>query len=782
MKRFFLLANLITTISVHAQTVQIGVISDLEQTQELELVLNQMIQEIDQTTGSTRNVILKSSTFGISSAASALEEYHEMEGSVDIVLSIGSITSTSLSAIDELPVPVIALAIIDPQLQNIPFINGKSGKENFTYVWQTRNLENELAAFKNLYDFKNLIIFIDQRAAPTVDEQKVASIMESLSSEFDTQFTFIPVGTEASTVIDQLPADADAAYFTVLFGQTEENVQQLINELNERAIPTFAGNARLIELGVLGSLTNDNNLQQGIRKLAIMVDEYLNGSSLSNMSVILDTKENLYVNIGTSRKIELPLPFEVLFTATLTGQENTSDKTYTFEEIAAKSLEANLDIKISYQDVELSELFIESVKSNLLPSVTAAVTGSQINEEQANAAFGISERSVTADLGFSQVLYSEDAIATVKIAGYLKKAQEYNTEALVLSVLFDTYQAYLNVLSAYKNVLVQRENLANTKKNKELASIRVSLGASANSDLFRWETELALANQAVIDAQANLMAAKLQLNTLVANTLQTEYNLREVSFEDEWLQTLTYGQLSNSIRTPRDLERVASFFVAESQTNNPNKKALLENINATNRQLLQNKRSIYLPTLSLQAQTSQVIGRGGEGSKIDAGTMAFGVTEFQDNSWFVGISLSYPIFSGFSRRTAIQQSKVTLDQLADQELLVDQRLELGVRSSVLTLLSASTNIENSRVAAENAQNNFELVQDNYTQGQVTVTDLIDAQQAALEAQLASELSIFQYVESRLQLEFNVGYFTMLMTDNELTDFNSRLQNYINSTN
>ncbi|MEO1022795.1 MAG: TolC family protein [Bacteroidota bacterium] len=782
MKRLICIALLWSSCSfVWAQSVRIGVISDLDESENLDIVLNQMIREIDQTTGSTRKVMLDTSAFGMSGAASVLETYRRMEGRIDLVLSIGSISGKVLSAEEELPIPVIALGIIDPELQDIPYVNGTSGKDNFSYVWQTRDLENELRAFQDLYEFRNLAIFVDEKVVSTVNTEKSDALTEALSSELNTRFSFIPVGNDMDAVINQIPADADAAYFTVMLGLQEPDAEILIKALNERNLPSFSGSASLIELGVLGSLTNQNNLDQGIRKLAIMVDGFLNGAPLSGLSVALDTKENLYINIATAREIELPIPFDILFTATITGDDDRSVKTYSFEEIAAKSLEANLNIRISYQDIELSELDIQSVRSNLLPSLSFGMTGSQINEERANAAFNSPERSLSADLDFTQLLYSENAIAAYKIAGYLNKAQEFNTEAEVLSVLLDTYVAYLNVLSSNTNVIIQRENLVNTKKNKELASIRVNLGASTNSDLYRWETELALSNQAVIEAQATLLSAKLQLNNLLANTLESEFDLNEVSLSDEWLQFFDQGQLSERIRTPRDLELISNFFVEESQRNNPNKKALLESINATNRQLTQNKRLMYIPTVALQAQTSQVLQRGGVGSTIDASAMALGISEFQDNSWFVGVSLSFPIFDGFSRTVAIQQSRVSLDQQDQTRVLLDQNLELGVRSSVLNVLSTSTNIEFTRTAAESAQKNFELVQDNYTQGQVTITQLIDAQQAALEARLASELSVFQYVQARLQLEFNVGSFTIMMTEEERQDFNNRLQNTLNST-
>ncbi|TRX54885.1 TolC family protein [Fulvivirga sp. M361] len=191
---------------------------------------------------------------------------------------------------------------------------------------------------------------------------------------------------------------------------------------------------------------------------------------------------------------------------------------------------------------------------------------------------------------------------------------------------------------------------------------------------------------------------------------------------------------------------------------------------------------LYTPTVAIQAQTSRVLGRGGVGSTLDASAMALGMNELQDNSWFAGISLSFPLFDGLSRKAAIQQSRVSLDQLDYSQTLLDQSLELGVRAGVLDLLSASTNIRFSKSASESARENFELIQENYKQGQVTITQLIDAQQTALEARLAAAFSIYEYIQAHLQLEFNVGSFIMLMPEDQLQAFNNRFQQYLTNQN
>jgi outer membrane protein TolC len=451
---------------------------------------------------------------------------------------------------------------------------------------------------------------------------------------------------------------------------------------------------------------------------------------------------------------------------------------YSFSEIAEIALQNNFELKISYKDIDLSQLDIRSNRSFILPSLSSGLTAFQINEERANAMINSPERSLSFDLMLTQVIYSEEALAAIKISQYLKNAQEYQTEADVLNLLLDTYGAYLNVLSAKTNLDIQRRNLENTKTNLELARIRVDVGAANKADLFRWESEVANATQTLIEAQASLFTVKLQLNNLLANSLERDFEVKDIGLEDELFRSFRESPISNLITTPDDLRLVSDFLVQESLDQNPNKMQILENIKASERQLQLNKRLLYVPTISLQAQASEILARGGEGTEEpDPGTPSFG-TGLQDNTWSVGATLSYPLFTGLSRRIERQKSLVQLEQLEFSNSNLDQALELSIRANTISLLSATTNLGYSKQSAESANKNFLLVQNNYKEGAVNITQVIDAQEAALNANLQAAISVYEYIFANLQLEYSIGLFSMFLTEEQLADFNNRFLEFI----
>lgn len=763
------------------QSIRIGVITDFERSPRIDSLLTEMDNEMDRVLGTSKNVLFEEVIYEVKSLQEAQKQHIRLSNFCDLLITIGVVSTKGVSLIDDLPKPTIGVGVVDPLLQDMPFRNnGTSGKDNFTYLWFVQDLEKELDHFRRLFPFHHLIILSDEGAHLTVNAQKGRAMLDSLRTHFNASIQIVSVKEDVQSTISEIHDKTDAVYFSTLIGPKHNDIQVIAEALIERGIPTLSGNKNHVDLGVLVARTSGNLRSEGIKRLAIAVDDILSGINAADISVSLDRRKDYFLNLTTARRIGFSPPFELLFTANLIGALNVGTKTYSFQEIAEIAISENLDLKISYQDIDLSELNIGTAKSNLLPSLNMGMIGSQINEERANASINISEQSFSANLALSQIMYSEEVIAAIKISQYLQKAQEYDTKADVLNVLLSTYISYLNVLSAKTNVILRKENLENTKVNLDLARIRVELGSSNNADLYRWESEQANAMQSVVEAQTGLFSAKLQLNVLTANRLEENFEIKDIKLNDELFRAIKDGLIAELINSPEDLKHATDFLVNESFERNPNRKSLDENIHAAQRKYKQDQRLFYVPTVAFQAEVEEVLARGGKGSSVDEVARARGVNELQNNSWFVGFSLNYPIFNGLARQINIQKSKILLEQLNNSKLNLNQTLELGIRTRMLDLLNTNTNLEYSKKSAESARKNFELIQNNYKEGLVNITQLIDAQQSALNAQLRFAVSVYQYIQAYLQLEFSVGFFSMFLSEQEKLDFQNRFIEYLSN--
>jgi len=753
--------------------VKIGVITDLPKSDYIELLVDSMIYEIDQTTGVNRRIDAPESlrVFNISSEKEAEDAYNDIDA--DLIITVGGTSTKGLSKIQNLSTPVIGIGVVDPTLQDIPYENGKSGKVNFTYILTARDLISEIKSFQKIAEFSNLTIINDPTIGKSIDPFQGKVLLDSLSNSLGIKVSMAPANANVSETLEKL-GNPSAVYMSPLLGKEDSYIQELSDYFIENEIPSFSSSRLHVDLGILGCSSGENGRKQVIRRIAVIADGILSGTTKASENyVALNIGEDIFLNVGTARKLKLSPPFEVILTVNLIGENDLERKEYSFNEIAELAIRNNFDLKISYNDIDLSELDIRSNRSFILPDLSAGLTAFQINEERANAAINSPEQSLSLDLVLTQVIYSEEALAAIKISQYLKAAAEFETESDVLDVLLDTYGAYLNVLSAKTNLDIQRQNLENSKTNLELAKIRVNIGSSNNADLYRWESEVANATQTLIEAQASLLSVKLQLNNLLANSLERDFKVKDIGLEDELFRFFKDSPISSLITSPNDLNRASEFLIQESLKQNPNKKRLLENIKATERQLQLNKRLFYVPTVAIQAQVSEVLARGGEGSENpEPGTPTFG-TGLLDNSWSVGATLTYPIFTGFNRNVNKQKSLVQLEQLDYSNQSLDQALDLSIRTSSINLLSNTTNLKYSKISAENAERNFELVQNNYREGTVNITQVIDAQEASLGANLQAAISIYDYIFANLQLEYSVGFFSMFLTEEEIIEFNNR---------
>jgi len=557
------------------------------------------------------------------------------------------------------------------------------------------------------------------------------------------------------------------------YERSAEEIKQIAEILIEHKIPSFSINNRHVNLGILASISSENGIEQMVRKLAVMADGAINGEKLSEMRVAINQIDQLFFNQLTAQKIDFSPPFKVLFTATMVnGDLLLNQTTFSLPQIIQKGIEENLDIKISYKDLSFSEEEISDAYSQFLPDVAVSATASAMDEYRTNPLFGIAEQSIKGTGKLQQLIYSEKAIANIKIQKLFSEAQKHATKQQINDIALNYYTDYFNILRAKTNAAIQKENLSLSKKNLELTRLKVNVGAVGKADVYRWESEVANSTQAMIEAKSNLTLAKIILNTHLNGVLPERFDVEDIGLEDDVFLHFTFSNLSQFIQRPNELRLITKFLVQEARTNHPAKMQLAANAQAIERQLLMNQRLYYTPSLALQAQMDEVFWRDGEGSVPMPGQ------SFHNTSWNVGVNISFPLFDGNRRHINIQKGRIQTDQVQLQLKNLDNNLKLNVKAKTIGLLTAGTNLEFSKKSAVNAVKNFELVQNSYKEGATSIITLLDAQKAALASKLVHSNSVYTYLTGFLELENSIGYFHMLATAEEKQKYKQRLEQFL----
>src|SRR5262245_19412286 len=80
---------------------------------------------------------------------------------VDVVLTLGILTSQQAAGRKSLSKPVISPLVIDPVLQGFPLDEGRSARHNFTYVADFHSVANEVRSFHEIVGFKHMVAIVN---------------------------------------------------------------------------------------------------------------------------------------------------------------------------------------------------------------------------------------------------------------------------------------------------------------------------------------------------------------------------------------------------------------------------------------------------------------------------------------------------------------------------------------------------------------------------------------------------------------------------------------------
>lgn len=123
------------------------------------------------------------------------------------------------------------------------------------------------------------------------------------------------------------------------------------------------------------------------------------------------------------------------------------------------------------------------------------------------------------------------------------------------------------------------------------------------------------------------------------------------------------------------------------------------------------------------------------------------------NYWFVGVGVTYNFSSLFKSKRHIRQAALGTRLASDQRTVAQQQVNDEVHKAFVNYGTARTALATCRKSVQLAQENYEVVSNRYKNGLAIVTDLTDAANMKLEAELALENARIQLVQCGFALRF-----------------------------
>ncbi|NQX77657.1 TolC family protein, partial [Gilvibacter sp.] len=210
--------------------------------------------------------------------------------------------------------------------------------------------------------------------------------------------------------------------------------------------------------------------------------------------------------------------------------------------------------------------------------------------------------------------------------------------------------------------------------------------------------------------------------------------------------------------------------IEEAKQNSPELESLAFNIKAVDRTIDLNAYGRFIPTVALQANFNQNFNQWGVGS----------IDPDPSDNYNVGVNVSVPILDGFrnniDRQTALIQKEQLEVNTANTELAIETNVSIGV----LNLINQIANIRLAEVSVAAAEESLDLVQTSYSEGAVSIIQLIDAQNNYLQTQLAQASATYNFLLTAIQLERFISYNFLLHTEEENNAFQQRFLEYMNA--
>jgi len=275
---------------------------------------------------------------------------------------------------------------------------------------------------------------------------------------------------------------------------------------------------------------------------------------------------------------------------------------------------------------------------------------------------------------------------------------EGNIQDLILQV----NQSYYRLLQAGHTVKVAEKSLENARYHLEFAKARFEAGLATRSDILKAEVEVSNSNLTLIRSRNNRLSFQGSLNVLLGQSA------------DEPLEVVDDLQDLKQ-KEPTDFRTL----LALAYKHRPELLGMNSQLQAqrSNIRLAQGN---LLPWISADANYSF---SGLALSSLNKG-------------WSFGLSLSYPVFSGFSLASRVTQEKIAFQAMDKRKSSLEQGISLDVWNAFLALNAAKERIENTQIFMKNARENLGLAEEEYREGVGSMIEVIDAQTSMVAAEMS----------------------------------------------
>lgn len=300
-------------------------------------------------------------------------------------------------------------------------------------------------------------------------------------------------------------------------------------------------------------------------------------------------------------------------------------------------------------------------------------------------------------------------------------------------IIFQTESGYLNVLRNEQLVKVNEENLK--RDNRQLERIQESnrVGSSSLADVYRQQSQVAMDELALINAQNNYDKAKADLIALIGLDAGEEYVIVDSSVSTQ----ISKEELDSTATTANNYKQLVDRALAAR----PDVAGAQEQVSAAKSGVTAAWGG-YFPSVSASA------GYGWYKDELPG--------LFQNKSMNWGLNFRWNIFDAFQTNQSIESATV---QQRNAELTYQQtqrNTAVDVKKALLDLEAARKQYEVSQKGLISATQDQKIAEERYNLGAGTLLDLLTASANLVNAQANQVNASYNYITAKRNLDYVIG--------------------------
>ena len=290
-----------------------------------------------------------------------------------------------------------------------------------------------------------------------------------------------------------------------------------------------------------------------------------------------------------------------------------------------------------------------------------------------------------------------------------------------VSLISQVKQSFYGALLAQESLELMQQIYDNAEKNYERTLQRYNVGKASEQEMLRAKVNLMNAEPSVSSAENVVTLSKWQLKALMGINLETEIDV--MGNLDEYASELLLMDTPTDLRDNSTLQQFG---------------IQLKQLDAT----LKMQKYQYIPTLA---------------ASIGYNYMAMGNNKL---SWHpnstASLSLSIPIFDGFSKHFNIKQTQKAIDMMNLQKEDTERNLRIAMKNYTDQMELCLKNFDAAKNTVDLAQKSYQITEKMYETGKVTLVELNDAQLALTQSQLTIYQAIHDYMVAKASLDELLG--------------------------